>query len=74
MSLSIYHEDSIASNARSIGEVEVESCSKTLLAHCLGHGKSPCFLGFAVLKTVGVDVLVLVFDVMYGRVFLKCAF
>jgi hypothetical protein len=27
-------------------------------------------LGFAVLKTVGVDVLVLVFDVVHGSVFL----
>ena len=30
--------------------------------------------GLRFLKAVGVDVLVLVFDVMTGRVFLKCAF
>lgn len=56
---------------RSIVGLTVETCSKALFAVALRHGKSPCFLGFAVLKTVGVDVLVLVFDVVHGRVFLK---
>ena len=59
---------------RSIALIAVETCSKGVLALCLGHGKSACFLGCAVLKAFAVDVLVLVFDVVHGCVFLKCAF
>jgi hypothetical protein len=43
--------------------MSVESCSKAILAHCLRHGKSPCFLRVAFLWLVGPD---------YPRLILLC--
>ena len=39
-----------------------------------GAWEKSMLFGCAVLKVIGVDVLALVFDVMHGRVLLKCAF
>jgi len=36
----------------------VKSCSKAVLAACLGYGKSPCFLGVHFLWVLGPDWLV----------------
>ena len=71
MSVNGYCEGSGACGACRIALMAVETCSEAFLAVCSGHGKSTCFLGCAVLKTVGVDMLVLVFDVVHCRVFLK---
>jgi hypothetical protein len=60
--------------ARSIVLMAVESCSKAILAQCLGHGKSPCFLRYAFLHLFGVDGAVLVFASVNVKDFLECAF
>ena len=52
----------------------MKSCSRHVLVMHLEHGKSPFFLGCVFLKDVNVDEIVLVFDVVHGRVFLKRAF
>ena len=57
-------------NTRSIVVLAVKSCSKAFLHLLRGMGKVHAF-GLCFLKAVGVDVLVLVFDVVHGRVFLK---
>ena len=55
---------------RSILGLAVKSCSKAFLHLLRGMGKVHAF-GLCFLKAVGVDVLMLVFDVVHGRVFLK---
>ena len=55
---------------RSIVELAVKSCSKTLFALCLRHGKSPCFSRCCVLTAVGVDERVLALVVVDGAFFL----
>lgn len=52
----------------------VKTCSKGVLAMCLGHGKSPCFSEVTFLQSVGPDYPVLVLPLADGREFLECAF
>ncbi len=74
MFLSVYCEDSEACHARGIVEMEVEACSKAILALCHWHGKSPCFSEVAFLQLLGVDVRVSEVASLYGANFLECAF
>ena len=60
-------------DTRSIVLIAVETCSKAILALCLGHGKSPCFLRCSFLKVFGVDGAVLVFAPVDGDNLLECA-
>ncbi len=52
----------------------VETCSKALLEHTSGHGKSPCFLDVAFLQLVSPDYPLLVLPSADGQEFLECAF
>jgi hypothetical protein len=52
----------------------VKTCSKALLALCLGYGKSPCFLQVAFLRLFGVDARGLKLACVDGAEFLECAF
>jgi hypothetical protein len=52
----------------------VKTCSKALLALCLGYGKSPCFLEVAFLRLLGVDARVLKLASVDGADFLECTF
>jgi hypothetical protein len=52
----------------------VKTCSKALLALCLGHGKSPCFLEVAFLQLFGPDYRLLVLPCVDGAEFLECVF
>jgi len=61
-------------DARSITLMAVESCSKAILALCLGHGKSPCFSEVTFLSLLGPDYPVLVLPCVDGQDFLECAF
>jgi hypothetical protein len=61
-------------DARSIALMAVETCSKAILALCVGHGKSPCFSRWGFLKLFGPDYPVLVLPCTDGREFLECAF
>lgn len=61
-------------DARSIALMAVETCSKAILALCVGHGKSPCFLRYAFLQLFGVDDAVSVFASVNVADFLECAF
>lgn len=74
MFLSVYYEDSRACDAHSIRKVDVEVCSKGILALCAGHGKSPCFLDVGFLLLLGVDARVLKVVSLDGANFLECAF
>ena len=56
--------------ARSIALMAVETCSKAILALCLGHGKSPCFSRCLVVAIADVDEGTLVFSVADGAFFL----
>ena len=60
--------------ARSIALMAVETCSKAILALCLGHGKSPCFLRCCFSALFGVDGALLVFAYVDVEEFLECAF
>ncbi len=66
MFLSVYCEDSEACDARGIVEMEVEACSKAILALCPRHGKSPCFSEVAFLRLLGVDARVGVNELYVG--------
>jgi hypothetical protein len=70
MFLRVYYEDSKAFNARSIPKVDVEVCSKRILALCSRHGKSPCFSRCRVLGLFGVDWRVLILALADGGFFL----
>jgi hypothetical protein len=61
MSLNVY-EDSKVCDARGVLKMDVEACSKAILALCAGHGKSPCFLRCCVLRVICTDWQVLVFS------------
>jgi hypothetical protein len=61
-------------DTRSIVLMAVETCSKGILAPCLGHGKSPCFSRYAFLMLFGVDGAVSVFASVDGVDLLECAF
>ncbi len=74
MFLSVHCEDSEACHARGIVEMEVEACSKAILALCPRHGKSPCFSEVTFLRLLGVDVRVSEVASLYGANFLECAF
>jgi hypothetical protein len=74
MSLSFYYEDSEACDARSILKMEVETCSKAILALCLRHGKSPCFSGVTFLQLFSPDYPVLVLPCVDGAKNMECAF
>ena len=56
---------------RSIAELAVKSCSKSIFALCLRHGKSPCFSRCCVLTVVGVDEGTLVLRVVDGAFFFE---
>ena len=74
MSVKVYSRHCGSWNARSMGLMSIESCSKAILAPYAWHGKSPCFSGCAFLSVVGVDYSRSVFVDVYGAVFLECAF
>ena len=57
----------------SITLMAAETCSIAILAQCLGHGKSPCFLRLGFFGVVGVDGAVLVFACLDVEEFLECA-
>jgi len=61
-------------DARSVLLMAVGTCSKAILAQCLGHGKNPCFLRYDFLQLFGVDGAVLVFASVDGANLLECAF
>ena len=61
-------------DARSVVLMAVETCSKAILAPCLGYGKSPCFSRLDFLKLFGVDGAVLVFASVDVEDFSECAF
>ena len=61
-------------DVRSIALMAVETCSKGILALCVGHGKSPCFSQRGFLKLFGPDYPVLVLPFVDGQEFLECAF
>jgi hypothetical protein len=61
-------------NSRSFALMAVETCSKGILALCLGHGKSPCFSRWHFLSLFGVDDAVPVFASADGANLLECAF
>jgi hypothetical protein len=73
-SVSCFYEHSRAGCTRSNAFLAVETCSKGVLAPSVWHGKSPCFLRCALLRVVGVDGRVSVFDVTHGSKLLECAF
>jgi hypothetical protein len=52
----------------------VKTCSKALSALCLGHGKSPCFLGVDFLWLLSPDYLLLVLPCVDVEENLECAF
>lgn len=54
--------------------MEVESCSKAVLAACPGYGKSPCFSGVAFLRLLGVDARPLKLACLNGAKTLECTF
>ncbi|MDI9576512.1 MAG: hypothetical protein QM398_00070 [Thermoproteota archaeon] len=54
--------------------IAVKTCSKTLLALCLVHGKSPCFSEVAFLLLLGVDARASKVVSIHGAEFLECAF
>ena len=61
-------------DARSITLMAVESCSKAILALCLGHGKSPCFSEVTLLQSVSPDYPLLVLPCVDGAKNMECAF
>ncbi len=52
----------------------VKTCSKALLALCLGHGKSPCFLEVAFLRLLSPDYRLLILPCVNGEENMECAF
>ena len=52
----------------------VKTCSKALLAICVRHGKSPCFLEVAFLRLVSPDSPMLVLPFVDGEKNMECAF
>jgi hypothetical protein len=62
------------SDARSIGFLAVETCSKAVFALAVVHGKSPCFSRMGFLRLVGVGAPVLVLALVDVGVFLEYAF
>lgn len=54
--------------------LDVKTCSKTLLAQCRGHGKSPCFSGVAFLRVVSPDYRLLILPRVDGAKNMECAF
>ena len=52
----------------------VKTCSKALLAHSRGHGKSPCFAEVGFLRLFGVDARVFKVVSLNGAEFLERAF
>jgi hypothetical protein len=52
----------------------VKTCSKAILALCLGHGKSPCFSGTTFLQLFGVADGMLKLASLDGAEILECAF
>jgi hypothetical protein len=54
--------------------LEVKSCSKALLARCLGHGKSPYFSAIGFLLVLSPDYGHYNLANVYEPKFLECAF
>lgn len=52
----------------------VKTCSKAVLAHSGGHGKSQCFSQVAFLQSVGPDYLLLILRCVDGTENMECAF
>jgi hypothetical protein len=52
----------------------VKTCSKALLAPNRRHGKSPCFLEVAFLRSVGPDYRLSVLPSVDGQENMECAF
>jgi hypothetical protein len=59
---------------RFLVKMEVKTCSKALLAHAAGHGKSPCFSEVPFLRLVSPDYPLLFLSLVDVAVFLECAF
>lgn len=61
-------------NACSTASMVVKTCSKPLFTLCRGHGKSPCFLEAAFLRSVDPDYRLLVLPSVDGQENMECAF
>ncbi len=57
-------------DARSNRVMSAEACSEAIMAHAVGHGKSPWFSRLSVLRVVGVDWRGLISCVVDGGFFL----
>jgi hypothetical protein len=57
-----------------IALMAVETCSKALSVHGIGHGKSPCFSEVAFLQLVGPDYPLLISLYVDGAENMECAF
>ncbi|MGD6810678.1 MAG: hypothetical protein ACQCN3_13355 [Candidatus Bathyarchaeia archaeon] len=53
--------------------LDVEICSKALLALCQGYGKSPCFSEVAFLRWVGPDYRLSILPCVDGAENMECA-
>jgi hypothetical protein len=51
-----------------------KTCSKAILAHSLGHGKSPCFSEVTFLWLFGPDYSLLILPYVDGAENMECAF
>jgi hypothetical protein len=56
-----------------ISVMAVKTCSKAFLAHCSGHGKSPCFSQVIFLQLVGPDYPLLILHSVDGAKNMECA-
>jgi hypothetical protein len=54
--------------------MSVKTCSKSLLAFMVLHGKSPCFSQVTFLQLVGPDYPLSILPCVDGQEFLECAF
>ena len=57
-----------------IAVMAVKTRSKSLLALCLGHGKSPCFSQVTFLQLLDPDYPLLILPGVDGQQTLECAF
>jgi len=74
MSLRLVVADSMPCHVRGNVFLTVKTCSKALLAHSRGHGKSPCFSEDAFLRLIDVDARRLKAFSPHGAELLECAF
>jgi hypothetical protein len=60
--------------ANSFSLMSAETCSKSILTLCSGHGKSPCFSDVTFLTVVDPDYPLSILSHIDGEDFLECAF